>query len=254
MWDTISAGQRWYGTFVSKHKDGHLYHEEASIFPVKNEAGKIINYATVKRDITERLRAEASLRESEARQRAMIANIADVIAIIDQDGFNRYKSPNIERWFGWRPEEVVGQITWDNLHPDDLAQTQIIFTGLLSNPQATITAECRYRCKDGRYKWIEFTAANLLHDPAIEGILLNYHDISERKQAEAEQGKIQAQLSQAQKMESVGRLAGGVAHDFNNMLTIIFGYTELALNQVAPNQPILPVYRKSGKPPNAPPT
>ncbi len=128
----------------------------------------------------------ASLLENMAKQSAMIANISDVIAIIDQTGINRYKSPNIEKWFGWKPEDLVGVSTWDNVHPDDLQQTQQFFGGLLQKPNATGESECRYRCKDGSYKWIHFTCVNLVNDPVIQGVLLNYHDITERKHVEKE--------------------------------------------------------------------
>jgi PAS domain S-box-containing protein len=139
-------------------------------------------------DVTERVRAEQALRKAEALQRKMVANIGDVIVIIDQEGINRYKSPNIEKWFGWKPEDVVGASTLENVHPEDkgLCKTiSRIVTG--QQPNATTTAQCRYRCKDGSYKWIEFTGTNLLHDPEIQGILGNYHDITERKQEEQKQ-------------------------------------------------------------------
>jgi PAS domain S-box-containing protein len=134
----------------------------------------------------ERQQAEAALLASEARHAKMVANIGDVIVVIDQAGINRYKSPNLEQWFGWRPEELVGVSTWDNVHPEDLAAAQKFMGTLLATPNATGTAECRYRCKDGTYKWIEFTGVNLLHDPDIRGMLGNYHDITERKRAEAD--------------------------------------------------------------------
>ena len=135
-------------------------------------------------DITERKQAEEALRKSEAIQAKMVANIGYVIVIIDRDGINRYKSPNIEKWFGWRPEELVGESVWKNVHPGDLDSTQKIFRALLSESNATGTTECRYRCKDGSYKWIEFTVVNLLLDPDIRGLLGNYRDITERKRAE----------------------------------------------------------------------
>ena len=188
-------------------------------------------------DITERKRAEEALRRNEAQQRAMVANITDVIAIIDQDGINRYKSPNIEKWFGWRPEEVVGVSTWDNIHPEDLESARKVFGALLKEPNAHGTGECRYKCKEGHYKWIEFTGINLVHDADIRGVLLNYHDLTAHKRAAAEKAKLEAQFQQAQKMESVGRLAGGVAHDFNNMLQAILGNAALALEEIPPVSP-----------------
>jgi PAS domain S-box-containing protein len=135
-------------------------------------------------DITERKQADENLRKSEISHKTMIANIADVIAIVDQDGINQYKSPNIEKWFGWKPEEVVGTHAFNNVHPEDLPQVQAVFAGMLKDPDTAITTECRYQCKDNSYKWIEVKGINLLSNPAINGLLLNYHDITDRKQVE----------------------------------------------------------------------
>jgi PAS domain S-box-containing protein len=175
---------------------------------------------------------EEALRRSDARQRAMMANIGDVIVIIDQDGINRYKSPNIEKWFGWHPEEVVGVDALANVHPEELGHARTFIGSLLREPLATGTMECRYRCKDGSYRWIEFTGVNLLHDPDIQGILGNYQDITERKAVEAEKARLESQFQHSQKMESVGRLAGGVAHDFNNMLQAILSNTDIVLEDL----------------------
>ena len=133
--------------------------------------------------VLSRKKAEDELKESEAKLSAMIANIADVITIIDKEGINRYKSPNIEKWFGWTQEEVIGASIWSRIHPDDIEHMQKICYAIRDGPKATTTSESRYLCKDGSYKWIEFTATNLLHDPVIKGILLNYRDIDVRKRA-----------------------------------------------------------------------
>ncbi len=125
--------------------------------------------------------------ESEIKQKVMLSNIADVIVIIDKEGINRYKSQNITKWFGWKPEELIGQSTWDVVHPDDLIDTQLFFTGIMKTPGAAGTTECRYLCKNGDYTIIEITLVNLLHDPVIRGVLGNYHDISMRKKSEQEQ-------------------------------------------------------------------
>jgi PAS domain S-box-containing protein len=124
------------------------------------------------------------LLNSEAKHDKMVSNIGDVIVIVDRDGINRYKSPNLEHWFGWKPQELLGVSCWENIHPDDLPATQQFVTTLLAEANAAGTCESRYRCKDGTYRWIEFTGVNLMHEPDIQGLLGNYHDISERKQAE----------------------------------------------------------------------
>ncbi len=129
-------------------------------------------------------RSQELIVKNEAKQRAMIKNIVDVIAIMDQDGKISYKSPNVERLFGWQLTEVVGEVLLHRIHPDDQSRVENVFKILTNDPSAEQTEVCRYRCKDGSYKWIEFTASNLGQDPEISGFLLSYHDITSRKLAE----------------------------------------------------------------------
>ncbi len=135
-------------------------------------------------DITERKKIEETYRIANNRHEAMIANIGDVIGIIGTDGIMKYKSPNIEKWFGWKPEDLVGSDGWHTVHPDDLDRIKKLFISLLEKEKSQQTVEYRYKCKDGTYKWIELTAVNCVNDNIINGILLNYHDISERRKAE----------------------------------------------------------------------
>ncbi len=125
-----------------------------------------------------------ALGKSQAFQSKILANIGDVIVIIDPNGINKFKSPNIEKLFGWKPEEVIGRSAIENVHPDDLSGVRKFMRGLVEEPNVSRSAECRYRCKDGGYKWIEFTGINLIGDPDIRGILGNYRDITERKRIE----------------------------------------------------------------------
>ncbi|WP_319507832.1 PAS domain S-box protein [uncultured Methanolobus sp.] len=180
--DNILAGYEEPYEVMGQRNDGTEYplRLQAKDIPYKGKKVRVVEFL----DITEQKQSEQTLRENEEKQSAMIANIFDVIAIIDKDGINRYKSPNVEKWFGWKPQDIVGVSTWENIHPDDLNHTQEVFATLFDATGATVNAKCRYRCKDGSYKWIEFTAINLLHEPTINGILLNYHDITEHKLAE----------------------------------------------------------------------
>jgi len=125
-----------------------------------------------------------TLRNAESKQRAMIAGISDVIAVMDRNGLITYKSSNIERFFGWKPEELIGKPVDVALHPDDREAVMGEFHRLLSRPGASVQLVCRYRCRDGSYRPIELTAVNRLEDPHILGILANYRDISRRKGAE----------------------------------------------------------------------
>jgi diguanylate cyclase (GGDEF)-like protein/PAS domain S-box-containing protein len=132
------------------------------------------------------IRASDVLRISEVRQKTMIANISDVISIIDQNGFLIYESPNIEKWFGWLPDDILDTSVWARIHPDDLDRIQGEFYNSVANYGSKKTVEFKFKCKDGSYKDVELTAANLIHDPSIKGLLMNYHDITERKKREQE--------------------------------------------------------------------
>ncbi len=125
-----------------------------------------------------------TLRINDARHSAMVSYISDVIGIIGADGLMKYKSPNIEKWFGWKPQELIGKNGFNNIHPDDQEMAMRVFMELMQKELSVRTIECNYKCEDGTYKPIELTATNLINDPNIGGILINYHDISDRKQAE----------------------------------------------------------------------
>jgi PAS domain S-box-containing protein len=134
---------------------------------------------------TEQRKAEEMLRNNEAKHSAMIENIGDVIAIVGADGITKYQSPNVEKWFGWKPEDLIGKQGWDKMHQEDIERIQKEFAKMIENGNP-LTVKYRFKCKDGVYKWIELTAVNRLNNPAINGVLLNYHDITERKLAEEE--------------------------------------------------------------------
>ncbi len=175
-------------------------------------------------DITEKKMAEDKLLSVQAKQEAMIANIADVIAIIDAEGINRYKSPNVEKWFGWKPNELEGRMTWENVHPEDVEGAMIFFQNILSQPDNSGTFECRYKTKQGNYKWIDVFAVNCLDSPEINGILINYKDISDRKKNEA----LKQEVALARKAaEFKQRFLANMSHEIRTPLTGVMGMAEI---------------------------
>jgi len=230
--------QRWHNQFniaqaskssgVKTTKPEIVFLENLS-YPIL-DSKENLQYVVIQHyNITGRMQAEEALRKSEAIKNTMVSNIGDVIVIIDKNGINQYKSPNITKLFGWKPEELVGQSTWDNVHSDDLEHAKSFIDSLLEEPNKTGTTELRYKREDGSYCYIQFTGVNLFHDPDIIGILGNYHDITERK-------KTEDALLRQERLSAIGELASGVAHDFNNALQIILGGVEMALVSEEPEE------------------
>lgn len=191
-------------------------------------------------DITDRKRTEQALRESELRYAQLAEQSGTVAWEVDAEGVYTYVSHVSESVWGYRAEELVGRTRFYDLHPEagreefrracfEVFRARGLIKGLV-NPVQT---------KSGAVVWVSTEGLPLLKD---DGSLRGYRgsdtDITARKRAEEDAARFESQLRQAQKMESVGRLAGGVAHDFNNMLGAILGHAELALSGLPPDSPI----------------
>lgn len=121
--------------------------------------------------------------ELQEKYKTMISNISDVIAVMNMDGIITYKSPNISLHFGWKPEELIGKEGWMTVHPTDMERVQRAFKLIMLKENRTADIEYLYRCKDGNHKMIHLKAINLLKNPNINGILMNYHDITDKREA-----------------------------------------------------------------------
>lgn len=154
-------------------------------FPLTMPNGEIA-VGGIAMDITEQKLAEKSLVEQQEQQQAMLENITDVIEVIDQNQNIKYISPNIEQWFGWQVQELVNKKAFQNIAKESIADLFNLVHKLENNPDLFGEVELLYICKDKSKKWVNLKANNQLHNPHIKGILLNFHDISERKQNELE--------------------------------------------------------------------
>ena len=136
------------------------------------------------RDITDRKNMEEELHKSEERFRAIVQNSTDVIVILDEKGMNKYISPSLQRITGYTPEDRLGKSSLEFIHPDDLDKVMKSFNRVINKPNLVYKGENRYLHKDGTYHWFEISAMNLLKDPNVEGIVLTFRDVSERKLSE----------------------------------------------------------------------
>ena len=174
--------------------------------------------------------AEAALRVSEQRFRALVEESWDAVALFAADGTIVYGSPATTRLLGYDLSEFVGRNAMEFIHSDDRAAVLLRLEEVTARPRSRVHVAARVRHKNGTWRHLEGVLTNLLDDPSVAAIVNNYRDVTDRR-------LLEEQIVLSQKMEAIGRLAGGVAHDFNNILTAIGGYTDLLMSDLAEGDP-----------------
>ncbi len=338
---------QWMGEVPFVRKNGSLGIRELILIPIRDDAGNEIAVISVNRDVTERRRAQESLRRSEEQFRLILENASDVVVIVDRAGRIRFASPSVERTLGYRPVEVLGRSIFHFIHPNDVERAAAELSRIELDKGAVEEFSCRH--KDCSWRIVEAIGRGFV-DPSGERLIaLNARDVTERRMVEAslrvsemryrnlfehnmagvlrtmlsgrilewnkaferllgytyeefaaleapdvyfdprdrerfmaalkangavtnyelcfrhknrarvyvlanaalvegvdggpatvmgtviditERKQLEDQLRQSQKMEAIGRLAGGISHDFNNLLTVITGYSELLMASI----------------------
>lgn len=194
--------------------------------------------AQLRVELAERKRIEAALQQSEERFRALIQKSSDVISILNERGAFVYNSPSAEAVFGYTPESLVGKSPFEFIHADDRDHIRRKYEAVLNRVHMGEPTEFHFLKGDGSWRVLESLGNNLLDYPGINGIVVTSRDITERKEAEQERRQLTERLHRAEKMELLGTLAGGVAHDLNNVLGVLVGYSELLLLSMPGDSPL----------------
>lgn len=204
--------------------DGKTIHVEISTINVA-VAGNEVVFA-IGRDVTQLVETVRELERSEQRYRSLVENIPDVVWSLDRDGRAEFVSAKIESVIGYTARETIeghNRSRWDGCHPDDLPKLRAAYETMV---YACEPADIEYRRKhkNGSWVWLHMRGRPSLDDSGqllrIEGVIT---DITKRR-------KLEEQLSRAQKLEAIGQLTGGVAHDFNNILSVILANTHFLLD------------------------
>ncbi len=215
---------------------GHWYQCRDKAIPWHDNRLVRMEIAT---DITESKQMELSLRTGKERYKLLTESVSAIPWEFNiQQNRWTYVGPQTEKILGYASDEWSTLEWWqDRIHPDDKSWVPNLCRCLTVKGEDH-SLEYRLMAKDGSIVWVNDLVSVEMKDGRpvfLRGIML---DITLQKRSEEEKNRLESQLHQSQKMESVGQLAGGVAHDFNNMLTIILGRTEFALMKMDQSQPL----------------
>ena len=219
----VQPGTKQAGVWRHVKKDGTLMEVEVT--------GELISFSgrraglVVATDVTKRSHTETALRESERRFRALIENSSDAIALLNSNGKIFYASPSTLRIFGYAPQELIGKTPLGLIHSEDRERAKSLFSDLMKKPEEGATTELRFQHREGSWRWVEGIGTNLLNDLSVRAIVINYRDITDRKEAEAALQEKNLRIEEASRARN--RFFSYMSHELKTPINSIVGFTQL---------------------------
>jgi PAS domain S-box-containing protein len=242
-YEAAKSGKEFASEYRYGRPDGTAVWVFGNAVALHDEEGKVTGYLGTMTDITARKQAEEALRNSEERFKSLVVNIPGAVyrCAADADWTMEFISDAIEEISGYPASDFLHSRTRtfaSLIHPQDRMMAELaVKAGLAA--RLPYHVEYRLTRKDGEVRWVQERGRGIFgRDESVlwrDGAIL---DITERKQTEEQLRKQEEQIRQSQKMEAIGRLSGGIGHDFNNMLMTITGYSELMLSRLDPDDPL----------------
>jgi len=237
-WREWEPGEQHVFEAEHQRKDGTVYPVDVSAGTIRY--GETVRILAIVKDITERRQAAGALRDSEEKYRTLVENAQQGVVIAQADPVRlRFANPAMCKITGYEEVDLLAMDARQLpvlIHPDDRLRFFDNFKKRIAGKDVPHQDEYRIVRKDGTERWVSLYSS-LINYLGEKATLTTFVDITERKHAEEQRERLEGQLLQAQKMEAVGRLAGGVAHDFNNLLMGIMNYAELCRDNIATDHP-----------------
>jgi PAS domain S-box-containing protein len=173
-------------------------------------------------------RSAEALRCSEERFRKLVENSTDALALLSETGLILYTGPSTERVLGLRPEELLGRSGLDLVHPEDSDATRQSLLESVRSPRVPIYHECRFLRKQGDWIWVEAFVTNLLNEPSVGAVVINFRDVSERRHAELELRRAMVAAEAANRAKS--QFLANMSHEIRTPMNGVLGMTDLLLS------------------------
>ena len=224
-----------------KRADGSRRFYDRHYSPLRDASGAVVGGVGVVRDITDRRFAELALYEREELFRSVVENTTDAIGIVDATGRPVYANPALTRICGFPLEDLRAKSVLDLVHPDDLARAAEGMMRMVNEVGSVAALEARWRNADGSWRTLDGHSRSFLDRDGNLQVVLHARDVTEAKRARETVERAEEALKESherlrasQKLEAIGRLAGGVAHDINNLLTVVLSCADLLARSSPP--------------------